>query len=317
VAVHVTYSGASASDVTVVISSEEGGIFNQAIETTDENGDCTFIFTAPHTGRHLNVTITATATKSGYIDGQGQTKITVEQALLVQVAVNPASLNSEMAANVTVNITHESNPISDAMVTLSSDNGGSFYPVIGTTDVNGECVFTFTSPKVTDPTNINITATATKSGYADGRNQTTISVTPGQLNVQVVANPSTVESEAISTVTVHVTFNTKPVADAVVTVSSETGGTFSFTIGTTNINGDCTFVFTAPHTTTYLDITITTTATKNGYIDGQGQTKITVNPAPPSLPLTMIFMVAAVIIVIAIVLVLIKLRIIVINWKEV
>ena len=316
-AVHVTYSGTPVSDATVIMSSDGGGSFNQETGTTNEDGDCTFAFTAPHTATHLNLTITATATKSGYINGQGQTKITVEQALLVQVTCNPASLNSEMTANVTVNVTYESNPISDAIVTLSSDNGGIFHPTTGTTDENGECTFTYTSPKVTTPTNLTITTTARRTGYADGRNQTTISVSPGELIAQVAANPSIVETEATSTVTVHVTCNEQPVTDAVVTVSSEAGGTFSFTIGTTNINGDCTFVFTTPHTTTYLDITITATATKSGYINGQGQTKITVKPAPAGLPLTIIFIVAAAITVIAIVLVLIRLKIIAISLKEV
>ena len=317
VAVHVTYSGAPVSDATIIMSSDEGRRFDQEIGTTDENGDCTFVFTAPHTATHLNVTITATATKSGYIDGQGQTKITVEQALLVQVVANPVSMNSEMTSNVTVRVTYELNPIPNATVTVSSDKGGSFISVHGTTDANGECVFTFTSPRVTTPTNITITATATRTGYADGKNQTTITVNLGKLFAQVAANPSIVESEATSTMTVHVTCNTKPVANAVVTVSSEGSGTFSFTISNTDMNGDCTFVFTTPHTTTHLDVTITATATKSGYTDGQGQTKITVNPAPSGLPLTIIFMVAAVVIVIAVVLVLIKLRIIVINLKEV
>ena len=317
VAVHVTYSGAPVSDATIVMSSDGRGSFDREIGTTNENGDCVFIFTAPHTARHLNVTITATASKSGYIDGEGQTKIAIEQALLVQVVANPVSINSEVTSNVTVHVTYELNPIPNAMVAVSSDKGGSFISVHGTTNANGECVFTFTSPKVTTPTNITISATATRTDYANGKNQTTITVSPGRLSAQVVANPSTVESEATSTVTVHVTCNTKPVTDAVVTVSSEAGGTFSFTIGTTNINGDCTFAFTAPHTTTHLDLTITATASKSGYIDGQGQTKIIVNPAPPGLPLTIIFMVAAVAIVISIVLVLIKLRIILISLKEV
>jgi len=317
VAVHVAYSGLPIPDATVVISSAEGGKFDQEIETTNENGDCTFVFTAPHTGRHLNVTITATATKSGYIDGQGQTKIAVEQALFAQIVANPVSFHSEMTSNITIRVTYESNPIPDAVVMLSSDKGGEFSSADMTTDANGECVFAFTAPRTTEPTNITITATATKMGYADGRNQTTVAVNPGQLNVQVIANPSTIESEAISTITVHVTSNTRPTAYVVVTVSSEGVGKFSFTVSNTDINGDCTFVFTAPHTGGHLDVTITATATKSGYIDGQGQTRITVNPAPLSFMLTTIIIVVAVIVVITVILVLIKLRIIVISWKEV
>ena len=53
-------------------------------------------------------------------------------------------------------------------------------------------------------------------------------------------------------------------------------------------------------------------------MDGQGQTKITVNPVvPPGLPLATILVTAIVVTVIAIVLVLVGLRIIVISWEEV
>ena len=311
--VYVSCEGVPVPDVSVTLSSSKGGNFSEVEKITDMNGIATFTFTAPITTANLTTTIVATATKYGYVSGEGQANITViPRVLIVRVIAYPDSINSEMTSNVTVQVTYDSNPISDVTVTLSSDNGGSFYPINGTTDANGECLFTFTSPQVTTPINITITATATKTGYADGTNRTTITVNPGTLDVQVTANPATVEPEATSTVTVHVTYNGKPVANAVVTISGE-NGTFSVTTGITDENGYCTFAFTAPQTKTQLNVTITATATKSGYIDGQGQTKITVSPV---FPLTTILMIAAVIVVIAIVLVLIKLKIIVVTWKE-
>lgn len=325
--VSITVQAASGTspieNANITLFSIIGGSFTPSSDLTNSTGYFTTTFTAPNVTQITNVRITATASKTGYADGSDYKYLMIRaraepKALLVQVAANPVSINSEMTSNVTVHVTYDSNPISDVAVTLLSDNGGSFYPVNRTTDANGECAFTFTSPQVTTPINITITATATKTGYADGVNRTTITVNLGTLNVQVTANPATVESKATSTVTVHVTYNAKPVANAVVTVSSEANGTFSVTTGTTDESGDCTFVFTAPQTTTQFNVTITATATKSGYIDGQGQTKITVNPvAVPGLPLTTILMVAAVIIVIAIVLFLIKLRIIFITWKGV
>ncbi|KPV63493.1 MAG: Alpha-2-macroglobulin MG1 domain protein [Candidatus Bathyarchaeota archaeon BA2] len=317
VSVYVSCEGVPVLDADVTLSSSKGGNFSEVEKITDMNDTATFTFTAPITTANMTTTIVANATKYGYVSGEGQANITViPRVLLVQVVADPVSINSEMTSNVTVRVTSDSDPISDVTVTLSSDNGGSFYPINGTTDANGECLFTFTSPQVTTPINITITATATKTGYADGTNRTTITVNLGTLDVQVTANPATVESEATSTVTVHVTYNAKPVANAVVTISGESG-TFSVTTGITDENGDCTFTFTAPQTTTEFNVAITAIATKSGYINGQEQTKITVSPvAAPGLPLTTILMIAAVITVIAIVLVLIKLKIIVITWKE-
>jgi len=195
---------------------------------------------------------------------------------------------------------------------------GNFYTENRTTDANGECVSTFTPPLATAPINITITATVTKKGYANSTGRTTVLLDLGTLDVQVTASPATIESKATSTVTVHITYNLDPVENAVVTVSSSVNGTFSVTTATTNENGYCTFVFSAPQTTIQVDITVTATATKTGYVEGQSQRRITVNPtAPTGLPLTTIIVIAAVIVVIAIVLVLVGLRIIVISWEEV
>jgi parallel beta-helix repeat protein len=321
--VHVTHNGMPISDAVVITFSDRGGSFDQEVKTTDINGDCMFIFTAPQTTTKFEVTICVTAIISGYLESQGQTKITVEPKVLsVQVVANPVLIKSEMMSNVTVLVTYESNPISDVTVTLSSDKGGSFSPQNKTTDMYGMCVFTFTSPQVTVPTNITITATATKAGYVAATGTTQITVNLRTLQVQVTTTSTTVESKKTLTLTVQVTYDAKPVADAVVTVSSGGTGAFSTTTGNTDSNGYCTFVFTAPQTTTQLEVNVVATATKSGYLDGKGEISIIVTPevAPSTpvsgLPLTMILLIAAIIIVIAIVLILIKLKIIVITWKE-
>lgn len=317
--VHVTYDGLPVADVTVTASLAGWGSLDEQIKITDANGDCLFVFTAPQTSTQINVTITAVAVKSGYINGQSQTQITVDPLMLqVQVAANPTSIYSEMTSNITVRVTYESNPVSNATVVLSSNNGGTFSPQNLTTDSNGYCSFVFTSPQVTVPTNITITATATKAGYAVSTNQTTITTNLGTLNVQITADPVAVDSAATSTVTVHVTYNAKPVANAVVTISSTVNGSFSVTSGTTNANGDCTFVFTAPQTSVQFNVIITAVATKSGYIESQSQTEITVNPSAPAsgLPLPIILAIVAIIVVIVVILILIKLKIIVITSKE-
>jgi hypothetical protein len=315
VTVHVTYSGAPVPEAIVTMFSS-GGSFALGIGLTDANGNCAFVFTAPQTTTQADVDIIANATKTGYIDGQGQTRLTVEpRILVVQVSATPASINSEMPSNVTVHVTYDSTPISNAVVVVSSDLGGSISPANGFTDTNGECIFNFTAPAVTTASNITITAAATKTGYANGTDQTMITVNLGTLVVQVTPNPTEVESRGTSIATVHVTYNNHPVADAAVTISSGINGTFSITTGTTDANGDCTFVFAAPEATEQYGTIITANATKSGYLSGQGETGIIIKPAAAFGISWLIILAIIVVIIIAIVLVLIKLKILVISSK--
>ncbi len=318
VSVIVAYSGAPVSGANVTVSSNSTGSFYQTIGVTDANGTCTFVFTAPQTATQLKVKILATATKSRYLEGQSQTQLTVEpKVLLVQVSITPTSVKSEMPSNVTVRVSYGSNPISGATVVLSSNSTGSFDPANGTTDTSGGCKFTFTSPQVTTNSSVTITATAIKTGYADGVNQTTLAVTLGTLVVQLVAHPANVRSKAASTITVQVKYNAKPVANAGVSVIVLSGGgALSAATGTTDANGNCTFVFTAPETTVQSTVFIAANATKSGYISSrQDEIGITIEPAGASgLPLWLILGIIAVAIV-AVVLILIKLKILVIGSK--
>jgi len=321
ITVHATSRALPVEYANITLLSIMGGSFAPSSGLTNSTGYLTATFSAPNVTRITNVRITATASKTNYADGSDYKYLMVLPLLLVQVNADPDRIKTETTSYVTVYVTDSGAPVSDAVINMSLDEGGNLSPVNGTTDENGECAFTFTPPQTTTPINITIIATATKTGYADSTNQTTIAVDLGTLNVQVTANPAIVEPKATSTVTVHVTYNAKPIANATVTVSSQPSGTLSATNGTTDENGYCTFVLTAPQATTRFDVTITAIATKIGYMDGQGQRKITVNPAAPSgLPLTTILLIVtgiACACAIVIVLVLIRLRILVISWKEV
>jgi hypothetical protein len=214
-----------------------------------------------------------------------------------------------MTSNITVIVVYDANPVSNATVVLSSNKGGGFTPKNATTDTNGQCTFVFTAPKVIAPSNITITATATHIGYAQGSNQTIIAVNLGALSVQLSAYPATVNSKATSQVTVYVTYNRQPVANATVNMSSGITQT-----ATTNKNGDCAFTFTAPVTSIEFQRSITVTATESGYLSGQGQISLDVKPASPSLlSLPLIIAIIAVVLAMAIVLILIKLQVIVIS----
>jgi len=318
ITVHATKGTSPVESANVVLFPIIGGSFEPSEGLTDSTGYFTTTFSAPNVTQTTNVRIIATVSKADCADGSDYKYLMVLPPLSVKVVADPDRIKLGVISHVTVHVTHNGLPVSNATVSIASDGGGNFDYEIGSTDASGECAFTFTPPPITTPINITLTAAVEKTGYAESEGTTTVSVDLGTLNVQVTASPATVESKATSTVTVHVTYDLDPVENAVVTVSSDVNGTFSVTNATTNENGYCTFVFTAPQTTTLIDITVTATATKSGYIEAQNQRKITVNPAAPTgLPLTTIIVVAAVIIVTAIVLVLFGLRIIVISWKEV
>jgi parallel beta-helix repeat protein len=313
VTAQVTYRGAPVPNATVSIMSNYGN-FTQGTTVTDSSGRCGFVFTAPATGTQLTANIVATATKTGYVNGRGQTNLTIEpKVLVVQVVANPA-INSEMSTNVTVHVLYDSNPISGATVVMSSNISGSFAPANRTTDATGQCTFAFTAPLVTKPSNVAINATASETGYASRWNQTTLTVKLGTLIVQLASSPE-VESGATSKITVQVTYNAKPVPDTTVTLSSAVRGTLSPITNSTDQNGNCEFVFTAPETTTQYTVAITANATKTGYISGRGLIGMTVNPpAAAGLPLVIILIVIAVVIV-AVFLILFKLKILVISQK--
>jgi hypothetical protein len=199
--------------------------------------------------------------------------------LAVQVTAESNVAISEAKLSVTVHVVERDMiPMADANVTVMAEDGN-FSMTTGLTDIYGNVTFVFTAPRVYEQSNINVTARAIKAGYVDGESLLEITVNPRTFNVQMETSPSKVESEEKATVTVHVTYeeDATPVVGAAVTMSSSDGH-FPVMIRTTDSSGYCAFIFNAPKTTVQLTIGITANVTKNGYIDGEDQTTITVGP---------------------------------------
>jgi len=294
------------------------GSLEISFDFTNSTGYLTTTFTAPKVDEQTDVRIIATASKNSYADGSDYEYLRVLPPLSVQVFADPNSIKSEASTHVIVHVTHKANPIPEATITMSSDKG-SFLAETGYTDLNGSLAFTFNAPQVITQTNVTVTATVRKSGYLESMGQTRITVNPRVLAVQVIPNQGIFESEAALNMTVHVTDEAKPVAGANVTVSSDLVGLFSPSTGTTNSNGDFKFVYVAPKVTTQANVTITASAAKSGYINGENQAKILVNPvsgAEAGLPLTTILLILIPVVVVAIVAILIKMKIIVIGHEE-
>jgi len=308
------------ANASLTLSVDNGSLFAFS-GITDENGNFSSVFTAPLTTVTITATVSVNATKSGFVDGQGQTVVSVLPKVLdVRITAEMTTTISEAKVNVTVHVAYDAMPVQQTNVSIASANGGNFSATIGLTDAYGDSVFTFTAPQANAPLDIIITAHASKAMYADGDGALNITVTPGVLSVEVSSASPSVRSRESAVVTVLVTCNSTRVADAQVTVSVNNGN-FSGTTAISDVNGSCTFIFNAPITTAQLSAVITANAAKNGFINAGSQTTITITPeAPPQAeggwPWWTILLIVIPIVVVVIVLVLIKLKVITVSAKE-
>jgi len=280
VTVYVSDGTMAVENANVTLFSVKGGSFTPRSGLTNSNGFFTATFTAPNFTETTDVRIIARASKTGYLDGSDYKYLKVIPPLMVQVDVDPATVKSEETATVTVHVMGNfEEPVAETLVLLSADYGN-LSATIGITDSNGEAIFEFTAPQTLSQLYVTIAAIAMKTGYAGGQGQKTVIIEPKVLVVEVTADPSTVISEAVSTITAHVTFDAYPVSDVAVAVSSGSGGSFSATTEVTDSNGNAAFIFTAPQTTSIdgLDVTISVIAAKGGYLDGEGYATISVEP---------------------------------------
>jgi hypothetical protein len=76
-----------------------------------------------------------------------------------------------------------------------------------------------------------------------------------------------------------------PLSGSNITVTANNGN-LSTSTGLTNVHGNFTFTFTAPLVNKQTNITLTATATENGYATTRGQLQITVNPRTFSIQIT-------------------------------
>jgi parallel beta-helix repeat protein len=214
--------------------------------------------------------------------------ITVQAGLTpidVSLTLSQSQMVSGGQVSIIVRAMLASSPLSNANIALFSVPSGTLSAGSGLTNYTGYFMSTLTVPSVTEEANLRITARASKSGNADGSDFEYLEVVP-PLTLVFTANPTSIESEDTSNATVRVTYNSNPVQGATVTLTSDSGGTFSPQINDTDANGYVDFTFKAPQTLTQLEITLTAMATKTGYWEGSSQIKLSVNPRILILKLT-------------------------------
>jgi hypothetical protein len=293
VTAYVSAGGNPVANANVTMLSVRGGTFSPQAGLTDANGYFTANFTAPNVTETTNVRIIARASMNGYADGSDYNYVTVLPPMIVQVIV-PPTITSEESTTLTVYVANQlGQPVAGANLTLSC-TGGTLSDYTGTTDINGSAAFTLTAPLTLSEANITVTATATSPQYPTGQGEVIVSVEPRQLSLELTSSPNAILSEETTAISAVVTFDSNPVANATVSVTSDVGGNFSTTTQLTDATGIAVFVFTAPQTSSSngLNATITATASNSGYINAVSQTVVTVMPKTlsvsiiPSSPIT-------------------------------
>jgi len=280
VTVYVLAGGSGAAYANVTLLSVRGGSFSPQSGLTDANGYFTANFTAPNVTETTDVRIIARASMNGYADGSDYEYIRVFAPLRVQVIPVPSTIRSEETTALTVTVTDDSGePVTGANLTLSCSSG-TLSASAGTTDSNGSAAFTLTAPLTLSQVNITVTVTASKLQYADGQGEAIVSVEPRRLALEVTSSPDVILSEETATITARVTFDSNPVVNATVTVTSDVGGNFSAATQLTDTTGTSTFAFTAPLALSSdgLNATITATAAKSGYVDAESSAVVVIKP---------------------------------------
>ena len=279
------------ANANIALFSLKGGTFTPASGLTNSAGYFESTFTAPNVTELTNVMLIARASKneSGYADGSDYKYLRVLPPLNVQVSPEPAVVDSEGISTVTVYVKDTfGNPVPEADVSFSASNG-TLSTMTGITDTDGVAASIFTAPLTLEPSNVTLSATANKTDYADGTGQSIIAVQPKTLMLKLTATPTSVFSEDNASITVQVTYDSAPIPNATVTISSDNGGNFSEEEATTDLNGISGFIFTAPQTTLPdgINATLTVKASKSGYAANELSIVMPVKPKMLSTQITL------------------------------
>jgi hypothetical protein len=317
---YVTYNDEPVENAVVTLSSDNGGSFVPPTLLTNEKGEAAFTYTAPQTLIPLNATITVSVEKIGYINGEFSKVITIEpKVLTVEITTDPAVIYYEPTANVTVHVSHGTNPVPGVAVELSADHG-TLSSRYASTNLNGDAVYVFTAPSEASPLTVLLSAQCNRTGYLPGEAQLDLTIYLRALEVEIYADPSQVNSDESTSVTVFVSTDSTPVGGARVEIRTDSGGLPNQTIGYTTQEGYFTFNYTVPQTTTDLEVSMNATVSKGGYVTKDSRTIISVSgidlDTGSGIPLVILLAAVAVIVVVVVILVLWRLGFIQVTTKK-
>jgi hypothetical protein len=176
VTVQVEYANTPIQGANITITATNG-TFAQTTGVTDAFGNATFTFTAPTVNAGTNISLSATASETGYLGSTGQLNITVNPRTF-GFQTSPTTLWSGQTGTLSIHVTckEDATSVAAATVTISYGYGG---PLTNVTDATGTCTFIITAPQAPVDT-LNITVTLAKSGYQQRQASVTLLVAPEQ-----------------------------------------------------------------------------------------------------------------------------------------
>ncbi len=206
------------------------------------------------------------------------------KTLNVNLDVEFTGIYSSDILNISIYVNDENNhPVVGASLSISSSNGGSFGPILESG--NGQYTTKYYPPSISSQTTTEISVVAHHQDLTlnRGNDTKTITISPSPiLDVSASITPETLYSGEIAEIDIHVTSTLTTGTQAIAGVDLElesADGSFSEVedLGQGNYRA----YFTAPMVLGPSDLTITITASKSGYMSGETEKQITINPLEP------------------------------------
>lgn len=323
ITISVSNDGQPTGNANVTVQADSGTL-SSGFGITNGTGTFSLNYTAPRTTTLITTTISATAEKTGFVNGASNTPLSIHPKILeILMHASPTSVYSGDIANLTVNVNYAGAPIEGAYVQFSTTSGN-LTKTNGLTDPQGNLALQLQAPQVSNNTDVTIIANASSVGYADSQYQTTITASPRTfvISIKPELNSQLGSSEIPILVKVNCTQNSEPVEGANVTIFTTLGSfssldkTLSRTESTTDAQGVLDFTLFAPETAVSKVANITVIAAREGYVNGVNQTTVQIEPnASPASSggfplLTLLLIIVPVVIVVVVVVVLVKKKII-------
>jgi outer membrane protein assembly factor BamB len=180
-------NGTSLVSANVTLTSTAGGGFSPP--QRQSLGVYTSNYTAPLINTPTTTTIQSVASATGFLEGTGQTVITLNPfpTLIVYLSARPPTITPGGDILLMIMVQNGSQPILGASMSLFSNQGGTFSSVIDSG--NGNYTVTFSSAiQSSSPT---LTVQASKTGFTAGQSQVTVTVSgiPNLVNAKILGLP--------------------------------------------------------------------------------------------------------------------------------
>jgi hypothetical protein len=272
----------------VNLFSVKGGNFSSSSGLTDLSGVFNTLFIAPNVTQIKDIRIVASVSMTGFADGSDYEYLRVLPPLEVQVSSDPTAIRSAGTSTIKVYVSDSfDKPVNGVKLTLSSSDGN-LSESTGTTDLGGTAIFTFSGPMALVEVNVTITVWAFKEEYAETQAQVNVTIEPKMLVLTLTTDRPEILSEATSTITAQVSYDSNPIPNATVTASSDVGGDFTPTMTETDLQGFSSLVFSAPRTTmrSGINASITVRAFLDGYVEDERTLTIAIKPRILSVQIT-------------------------------